>query len=412
MARPPLPVGTMGEIRCYKTAKSRFRAVAKYRDYDGVTRQVERTGKSDTQARNRLKEACRDRGRTDAAAEITPATTVKAVAEEWFSEIQAAVVAGDRSPSTAQAYRDRLDNQVIPSMGALRLREISVSRVDRVLKATREHHGVSVAKLTRTVLSGIFGLAVRHDAMDGNPVRDAAPVRTNGKISLSMELSQVWDLRAKVAADKRAKDWDLVDFIDLMLATGLRIGETLAITWAAVDLVAGTVEVRGTIIRVKGEGVLIKPKPKSKSGWRIIELPTWAVEMLKRRHDEHVPNEWNVVFTSTTGRLRDPSNTQGDLRQVFDDAGYPDITSHTFRRTVATLMDHAGLTGRAAADQLGHAKVSMTQDNYFGRRVRKTGAAGVLQAINEPEEEDADEDRPEEGQDLDQAGQDLNQECG
>src|SRR5690348_16283750 len=42
-----------------------------------------------------------------------------------------------------------------------------------------------------------------------------------------------------------------------------------------------------------------------------------------------------------------------------------DVTSHTFRRTVATLMDEAGLSARAAADQLGHAKVSMTQDHYF-----------------------------------------------
>ena len=36
---------------------------------------------------------------------------------------------------------------------------------------------------------------------------------------------------------------------------------------------------------------------------------------------------------------------------------------------------------RAAADQLGHAKVSKTQDNHFGRKVAKTGATEVLEAI-------------------------------
>lgn len=35
----------------------------------------------------------------------------------------------------------------------------------------------------------------------------------------------------------------------------------------------------------------------------------------------------------------------------------------------------------AAADQLGHACVSMTQDRYFGRRTTSAGAAGVLQQI-------------------------------
>ena len=42
-------------------------------------------------------------------------------------------------------------------------------------------------------------------------------------------------------------------------------------------------------------------------------------------------------------------------------------------------MDTSGLTARQAADQLGHAKVSMTQDRYFGRKVVRTGAAAVLE---------------------------------
>src|SRR5438034_593856 len=116
----------MGEIRCYPLANGKFRATAKYRDYDGVTRRVERTGKTDTAARNRLREACRDRGRTDAAAEITGETKVAALAEQWHAEVEAAVDADERSPGTAQAYRDRLDKQVIPATGALRIREVTV----------------------------------------------------------------------------------------------------------------------------------------------------------------------------------------------------------------------------------------------------------------------------------------------
>jgi integrase len=135
------------------------------------------------------------------------------------------------------------------------------------------------------------------------------------------------------------------------------------------------------VVRVTGQGVKLKEKPKSKAGWRIIELPAWAVSMLRARAATTVPNPWNVVFTSVTGKLRDPSNTRGDLREAFDRAGYDHVTSHTLRRTVATLMDEAGLSARAAADELGHAKVSMTTDHYFGRRARSTGAAVVLEAL-------------------------------
>jgi integrase len=173
---------------------------------------------------------------------------------------------------------------------------------------------------------------------------------------------------------------DLVDFVDMMLATGLRIGETAAVTWPAVDVESGSVEVRGTVIRVRGQGLVIKQKPKSEAGWRSVQLPSWCTATLRRRRTRP-GNRWEAVFTSPAGLLRDPSNTQADLRSVFARLGYRGVTSHTFRRTVGTLMDQAGLSARAAADQLGHAKVSMTQDRYFGRKLRVTGAAGVLEAV-------------------------------
>ncbi len=44
-------------------------------------------------------------------------------------------------------------------------------------------------------------------------------------------------------------------------------------------------------------------------------------------------------------------------------------------------MDQAGLSSRAAADQLGHVNPSMTHDRYMGRQVASTGAAAVLEAL-------------------------------
>jgi len=382
MARPPLPLGTMGEIRTYPATNGRIKAIAQYRDHDGVTRQIERTGRSDTQARNFVREACRDRGRNFSAADITASTTVRALADKWIGEVAAAVKAGDRSPSTERLYRDRLENQVLPEIGALRLREVTVSRVDLLLQSVRAHRGAAIAKATRSVLSGMFRLAARHDAMPSNPVRDAATISGGTSEHRTLTLVEIWDLRAKLAADQRAIDRDLVDLVDLLMASGLRIGEASAITWPAVDFGAGTIEVRGTVLRITGKGVFIRWKPKSRAGWRVIELPSWAMAMLARRKADEEPNEWQAVFTSPEGRLRDPSNTQADLRDAFGRLGYPGVTSHTFRRTVATLMDGAGLTARAAADQLGHAKVSMTQDHYFGRRIARTGAAELLEAID------------------------------
>ena len=56
------------------------------------------------------------------------------------------------------------------------------------------------------------------------------------------------------------------------------------------------------------------------------------------------------------------------------------MTSHVFRKTCATILDEGDLSARQIADQLGHAKVSMTQDNYLGRRLTSRRTATTLDA--------------------------------
>jgi integrase len=79
------------------------------------------------------------------------------------------------------------------------------------------------------------------------------------------------------------------------------------------------------------------------------------------------------------GGVRNPSNVQRGLRAVLDRiGGYGWVVPHTFRRTVETRLDDAGLSPRKIADHLGHAKPSMTMDVYLGRKVVPAEAAVVL----------------------------------
>ena len=384
MGRPPLPVGTAGEVRIYPV-RGGFRARCLVRDYDGKVRELERFGSSEAKAKIRLREAVRDRHRVEADAEITTETRLAEVVRIWLVDLRAEIEAGEKSPGTGALY-DATAGWITAGLGDLRLRELTVSRVDRFLAATANHHGPGSAKTAKTVLNGVLGLAARHDGIRTNPVRDTARIKHGTKKSaVALSLAQVYDLRVKLASDQKARDWDLLDFIDMMLATGERIGENCAITWEALDLDAGTVEIRGTVVRIKGQGLWIKPKPKSRAGYRKLQLPSWVVEMLRRRRIESTPNEWGVVFTSPTGLLRDPSNTQADLRDVFTRLGYPWMTSHVFRKTAATLLDEAGVSARKIADQLGHAQVSVTQDSYMGRKIASEDAARVLEAIGKPD---------------------------
>jgi integrase len=132
--------------------------------------------------------------------------------------------------------------------------------------------------------------------------------------------------------------------------------------------------------------LVLKPSPKSAAGRRIL-LPSWAVIMLRRRQAEAVGEAElarQVFPAPVAGGVRDPSNTLKMMRQAFKHAGFEGVTSHYFRKTVATMRDEAGVSARSAADQLGHAKPSLTADIYMGRMKRATGAAEVLEGASQP----------------------------
>ena len=113
-------------------------------------------------------------------------------------------------------------------------------------------------------------------------------------------------------------------------------------------------------------------------------LPRFAIDVLAARRALPFFGEHPVImFPSTAGTWRDPNNFGRDWRRVRDQLGLPEVTTHSFRKSVATLIDDRGLSARIGADQLGHARPSMTQDVYMSRGKIHTQVADALDdAIN------------------------------
>jgi integrase len=162
------------------------------------------------------------------------------------------------------------------------------------------------------------------------------------------------------------------------LATGVRIGEALAVSWREIDLRSATVDIAWRLVYIQGQGVVRLPSTKSHKD-RLIDLPQWAVHFLTARKARMGASLGPLFPHPVTGKFREPSEVRKPLRAARAKAGFPWLTSHSLgRKTVATLLDEGGATAREIADQLGHARPSMTQDVYMARKRATTRQAAIL----------------------------------
>lgn len=174
MGRPSLQLGTRGKIRTYRVGPKTWRAIANYKDYDGITRPVERVGESAKRAEYNLLQVLRDRARRSSDGEIKPETKVSVAADMWLRAIDDS----DKAARTKRGYRDTWNRYLVSAVGGLRIQDVRVSTVNRVITDIRDRVGRGAAAHAKVVLSGVFGLVDRHDALEKNPVREIESLGT------------------------------------------------------------------------------------------------------------------------------------------------------------------------------------------------------------------------------------------
>jgi integrase len=385
MARPELPIGTWGKIRTEKLSPNRFCARARFRDYDGKTRDIETTAATGPAAIRALKVKLRDRI-TPNEDEITRETHFSTLAERWIDEI----TAEERlKPQTIHRYQTSLRTAILPALGNLRIREAGVGRLDKFLRGIAADRP-SAAKGAKVVLGQMFALAVRHGAIASNPVRDTSRLRKPRRKPVALTDEHLQTVRTAIRQWQQPipgkpgprHTGDLADIIDLMLATGARIGEILALRWEDLDLAAErpTLTICGTLVYVKGKGLFRQEWTKTDAGYRMLVLPRFAVGMLLARKLVAADNPNDAIFASRRGTWLSPNNVRRQWRQARAEADLEWVTPHTFRKTVATLIDQEADTKSAAA-QLGHASEEVTDTYYIAKPVLAPDVSDILEQL-------------------------------
>lgn len=161
------------------------------------------------------------------------------------------------------------------------------------------------------VLSGMFSLAVRLGAIDTSPAAMLRGPRRRRKEVIAPTLEQIHMLRDLLSAHDRRDSSrgvairDLGDIGDILIATGARIGEVLALRWNDIDLENRTLTIKATIVRSPGQGAVIQERPKTDSSTRRLKLPSFALDVLTRRR---LDAYCELVFPASGGAVRWPEN--------------------------------------------------------------------------------------------------------
>jgi integrase len=396
MARPRTPIGTFGNITYVKVAGGRVKARARFRDDDGQVRRVSATGASNKEAERNLKQVLAQRASHVASGEITGDTSFAKLVEVWLEDLD---LENKLAPSTRALYERNMRQLVIPAFKHYLLREITVRKVDQFIKTLATTKSYSMAKQARTVLSLAFGLAVRYDAIAKNPVRDTTRLHKPPSQAMALTSAQVDKIRAAVRVWRRGEgvpgpppDGQLEQIIEVMLGTSARIGEVLAIRKCDVDVTGSpaTVRICGTIVSPAGKPTHRQSHPKTTKSNRTVSVPSFTAEVLRERLVKVASEELeHLIFFSRNGTPLTTNNVRRRLRTILAEAGIEGVTPHSFRRTVATVLDRAG-GADLAAEMLGHTSAQITRQHYIEPDEKVNSVtAEILEALapREAEEE-------------------------
>lgn len=269
---------------------------------------------------------------------ITSELTLVDLVHEWLQRLRAE---GRLEGTTINEYERVLRILVVPELGDTRLHELTTEQVNALL-ANLGQQSVNRQRKAKVTLGAMLDTAVAYGALANNPVRGSLSISRPPASQVTLSASEVAEVHAAVRTwlckDRPGprSSADMADIIELMLATGARIGEVLALRWRDIDLDASTVEISATIKTESGKGTYRKALARP----RTVDLPEYTTLLLGRRRRTMPANLLDAVFPTRNATWQQVNNVERRWRQIRREAGLDWITPDLFRRVAAGNPPH------------------------------------------------------------------------
>jgi integrase len=309
----------------------------------------------------------------------TLADFVRARVDQWEA-------AGDISAKTSQRYRQLVENQIVPHLGAKLLQKLQPLDIESWHTTLRNGGRVrgkgGIAARTIGHAHRVLGKALGDAASNGLVTRNVVSEKSAPKVP-DQEMAIAQDIAGLV---DKLRGWRLGNVAMVSLFTGMRLSEILALRWNRVDLDSKIVQVREALEQTQAHGLRFKA-PKSKAGRRDITLPDILVDAL--REHRKVQLEFRIrlgagklpddalLFATIDGSPLSPNAVSAAWADF-----YPVVTFHALRHTHASQLIDAGVDIVTISKRLGHAKPDITL-RIYAHRFRKddSKAAAAINAV-------------------------------
>lgn len=309
-------------------------------------------------------------------ATIDASATLARYLEWWVAEELAERVAeGMIVSTTRQQYANKVKHQIVPLLGHVRLRELSVMQLRQWLTTlSRQGASPNTRHDALAVLHTALERAVRYELIPGNPARLVDPPRVHRERRAEITLDTARALLQAARGDRLEAAYVLA------LHIPLRVGELVGAEWSCFDLERRLLAVRQNLVRLEGRWELHGTKTHKV---RVVPLPDAAVVALlthrARQAEQRLAagtawqppgvldveqQSWrrpDFVFTRPTGHPYLQQGFYKQLQALCVRADVPPLATHDLRRAANTLLRMTGVDPAVIRQLAGHHSEEMTE---------------------------------------------------
>ena len=307
-------------------------------------------------------------------------STFRELAESWFNQYKVGV-----KPRSVEIMRARLKTYVIPAIGDYKVDSITPALLQSIVNQWAvnasqplkgaSHRAVGYGKdfkLYFNIINRIYKDSIPLGIVDSNPcLKVRVPkirlesTKREVQFFTNEQLGTFFRYLDTLPMEKYTNQL-MIALCRLLVSSGLRVGESVALSWSDIDFDNKTVSVSKTTLRA-----VIQDTPKTSSSRRVVIIDNKAIDTLKRWRNfqaryffklgnPHQP----LVFPTRTGASLDYQTLRPFLTRFFKACSLPNIGFHGFRHSHASLCLNAGIGYKELQHRLGHSSIKMTMDTY------------------------------------------------